>query len=63
MRAKDVLGKYGEQLAADHLSKTGLEIIARNWRCADGEIDIISAREKRALCIHRGQDAFDHCFR
>lgn len=42
MRAKDALGRYGESLAADHLSQSGLQILARNWRCNVGEIDIVA---------------------
>lgn len=48
MRAKDAVGHYGEDVAARHLSEAGLEILARNWRCADGEIDIV-ARDGDAL--------------
>lgn len=48
MRAKDAVGRYGEDVAVRHLSDAGLEIVARNWRCAEGEIDII-ARERGAL--------------
>lgn len=44
MRAKDAVGQFGEELAAQHLADAGLEIIERNWRCARGELDII-ARE------------------
>lgn len=36
------LGAYGERLAAHHLLATGLRLAARNWRCADGEVDIIA---------------------
>ena len=36
------LGAYGERLAAQHLLATGLRLAARNWRCGDGEIDIIA---------------------
>lgn len=51
MRAKDVLGKVGEDLAAQHLIGVGFEIIARNWRCPPiGEADII-ARDGRALVV------------
>lgn len=61
MRAKDALGKYGEDVAARHLLDAGLEILARNWRCPDGEIDIV-AREHGALVIcevkTRSSDAF-----
>ena len=42
MAAKDALGRRGEDLAADYLRGTGLEIVERNWRCALGEIDVIA---------------------
>jgi putative endonuclease len=50
VRVKDAVGRWGEQLAADHLQRAGLEIVARNWRCAQGEIDIV-ARDGRTLVI------------
>ena len=50
MRAKDAVGRYGEDVAARHLVEAGLEIVARNWRCPEGEIDIV-ARERGALVI------------
>src|SRR4051812_45093179 len=50
MRAKDAVGRYGEDVAVRHLLDAGLEIVARNWRCAEGEIDIV-ARERDALVI------------
>lgn len=42
MAAKDVLGRAGEERAARHLTDLGYELVARNWRCAQGEIDIIA---------------------
>ena len=48
MNAKDALGKHGEQLAAEYLQRAGFRILARNWRCAEGEIDIVAA-DRRAL--------------
>jgi len=36
------LGRLGEQLAADHLEEQGLVVVARNWRCQNGEIDIVA---------------------
>ena len=48
MNAKDELGKYGEQLAAEYLQRAGLRILARNWRCAEGEIDLVAA-DRRVL--------------
>lgn len=44
MRAKDALGRYGEELAALHLREDGLVLVQRNWRCELGELDIV-ARE------------------
>jgi putative endonuclease len=34
-------GAIGEKLAADYLKKRGYKIIQRNFRCREGEIDII----------------------
>ena len=51
MRAKDVLGQRGEQAAADYLESRGLRILDRNWRCADGEIDIVAVeRQVPVVC-------------
>ncbi len=38
---RQAVGAYGERLAARHLEERGLVILARNWRCSDGEIDLI----------------------
>jgi putative endonuclease len=43
VNAKDLLGRQGEQLAADFLRKAGLIVLDRNWRCSQGEIDIVAA--------------------
>ncbi|BBY32263.1 hypothetical protein BST33_06695 [Mycolicibacter minnesotensis] len=37
------LGALGEQLAVDHLMAQGWAILARNWRCRYGELDVIVA--------------------
>jgi putative endonuclease len=42
MRVKDAVGRYGEQVAAEHLTAAGLVILERNWRCREGELDIIA---------------------
>ena len=36
------LGKWGEDLAVAHLEASGYEVLARNWRCREGELDIIA---------------------
>ncbi len=50
MAAKDTVGRYGEDVAARHLSEQGLVVLQRNWRCDLGEIDII-ARDGDCLVI------------
>jgi putative endonuclease len=35
------LGDFGEQAAAAHLVKHGYQLVARKWRCAAGEIDLL----------------------
>lgn len=44
------LGDYGERLAERHLRRLGYEVLARNWRCAHGEIDIV-ARDHDCLVV------------
>ncbi len=36
------LGAVGEALAVDYLTRMGLRIVARNWRCRYGELDVIA---------------------
>ncbi len=43
VNAKDTLGRNGEQAAVEYLERAGLRILDRNWRCADGELDIVAA--------------------
>lgn len=50
MNAHRALGRYGEDVAARYLVDTGLEVLDRNWRCQDGEVDIV-ARDAETLVI------------
>ncbi|HUD36576.1 MAG TPA: YraN family protein [Streptosporangiaceae bacterium] len=43
---KDVLGRQGEQLAAEYLEQIGFRVLDRNYRCAEGEIDIVAAEHR-----------------
>lgn len=65
MRAKDALGRRGEEVAAGYLEAQGMRIVDRNWRCAEGEIDIV-ALDGDALVIAevktRTSLAFGHPF-
>jgi putative endonuclease len=38
---RHTLGRYGEDLAVDHLRGLGMALLDRNWRCPAGEIDAI----------------------
>ena len=46
--ANDLLGSWGESLAAQYLQKKRYKILAVNFRCRMGEIDLI-AENKRCL--------------
>jgi len=40
-QARQALGAYGEDVAARHLVEQGLVLLERNWRCDEGEIDLV----------------------
>jgi putative endonuclease len=44
------LGTHGEQLVARHLIEQGFAILATNYRCQLGELDII-ARNKNLIAV------------
>lgn len=50
MHPKDVLGQRGEQLASEYLLGAGFRVLDRNYRCREGEIDIVAA-ERRVLVV------------
>lgn len=50
MAAKDEVGRYGEDVAERHVRELGWEVLARNWRCAHGELDIV-ARDGSELAV------------
>jgi putative endonuclease len=35
------LGAYGERVAARHLIGRGMVVLDRNWRCREGELDLV----------------------
>ncbi len=51
MAKHNELGKLGEQLAAEYLSKKGYVILARNYYYDKAEIDIIAQKEAETLVI------------
>ncbi len=45
-----LLGRWGEDRAADYLRNKGFHIVAANWRCRFGELDLIAA-DDTYLCF------------
>lgn len=43
--SKQAVGARGEEVACAELVRLGMEILARNWRCRSGEIDIVAAED------------------
>jgi putative endonuclease len=41
-KTKIEIGATGEDRAADHLARSGMRIVERNYRCKLGELDIIA---------------------
>lgn len=65
MAAKDELGVRGERVAERALLGRGYAILDRNWRCPEGEIDLV-ARDGETLVVvevkTRSSTAFGHPF-
>jgi putative endonuclease len=49
--AQQSTGRRGEQLAAEHLRRLGLEILARNVRTGAGEIDLVAGDGLRLVFV------------
>ena len=46
----DAVCKYGENIAARELTREGMFLIDRNWRCDQGEVDLVM-RDDHTLVI------------
>lgn len=42
MNANIILGRRGEDAAAAYLARLGWTVLDRNWRCPEGELDIVA---------------------
>ena len=54
-------GRRGEDLAAAWYHDHGYAVVARNWRCPDGEIDVVARRGRLVVVCEvkaRRTDAF-----
>lgn len=43
------LGRRGEDLAVAHLEAQGLVVLSRNWRCREGELDVVATDGTRVV--------------
>ena len=59
--ARQIFGKQGEQLAEQFLKKKGYKIVERNYRCANGEVDLI-ALDRRVIVFVEVKTRADHGF-
>lgn len=62
-RARQRLGASGEDQAAAWYLAQGYEVVARNWRCREGEIDLICTRGRTLVFCEvktRSSAAFGH---
>ncbi len=50
-RYRQIIGAWGENLAAEYLMERGLRIVARNYRTHEGEIDIIAQEEDTLVFV------------
>src|SRR5579862_7984214 len=46
IHARQALGSAGEERAARWYREQGYEVIARNWRCELGELDLVARRDR-----------------
>ena len=63
MAAKDALGTRGEAMAARFLEHAGYSIVDRNWRCPQGEIDLVARDGAELVFVEvktRSSVAFGH---
>jgi putative endonuclease len=69
-RARQALGRWGEDLAAAHYRRHDFEILDRNWRCPQGELDLVvragrlvvfcEVKTRRSAAFGAAAEAVDH---
>ena len=65
MADKDERGRAGEERATEHLTAHGWTILDRNWRCAQGEVDIVAERGRVLAVVEvkaRRSESYGHPF-
>ncbi|MCU1526991.1 MAG: hypothetical protein JWP75_754 [Frondihabitans sp.] len=51
MTTRKELGRRGEDIAAMYLRDVGFRIVERNWRCPEGEIDIVAIDDDDVVVV------------
>lgn len=51
MDPRQRVGRHGEAIAADLLEHKGYRILDRNWRCAQGELDLIARGADAVIAV------------
>ena len=65
MAQKDIRGRDGEERATAHLRELGYTVLDRNWRCTQGELDIVAAWRRELVVVEvktRRSEWFGHPF-
>lgn len=61
MGRNNIVGAWGETIAADYLRKKRYQLVATNYRCRYGEIDLVVSNRKYLVFVEvklRKSDAF-----
>ena len=58
---KQILGKEGERIAEDYLKRKGYRLVARNFRCPGGELDLI-VLDRKVVVFVEVKTRSDHRF-
>ncbi|MFN0026513.1 MAG: YraN family protein [Acidimicrobiales bacterium] len=57
------LGQVGERLAALHYAQAGFEVVDTNWRCRQGELDLVARKGSLVVFVevkNRSSTAYGH---
>lgn len=58
---RNTLGKAGERLAAEYLEQHGFVVLSRNWRCPEGELDIVATDARKVvICEVKTRSGVDY---
>ena len=61
MAIKDAVGRHGETVVARRLEEDGWTVLARNWRCARGELDIVAVDSDCVVAVEVKTRRSDAC--